>query len=100
MPQQNSLFPEMQEAHPPAEPPGFRYRDDILGEAEETALAESLRELHLKPFEFHGHLGNRRIVSFGLQYDYSRRSVEPAPQMPSFLDELLSRAAEFADCAT
>jgi alkylated DNA repair dioxygenase AlkB len=61
-------------------------------------LAHSLAQLDLKPFEFHGHVGNRRVVSFGLESDYSRRSVEPAAEMPSFLDDLLARAAEFAGC--
>jgi alkylated DNA repair dioxygenase AlkB len=54
--------------------------------------------LELKPFEFHGHVGNRRVVSFGLDYDYSRRAVEGAPEMPAFLADLLVRAAEFAGC--
>jgi len=93
---QSLLFPNMHEAAPQPQPAGFRYRDNILSEGEETALAGYLRELSLKPFEFHGHVGNRRIVSFGLNYDYSRRSVEAAPEMPSFLDNLLNRAAEFA----
>ncbi len=47
-----------------------------MSEAEEAALAASLAMLELKPFEFHGHLGNRRVASFGLRYDYSLRSVE------------------------
>jgi alkylated DNA repair dioxygenase AlkB len=98
MPQQNLSFPEMHEEPPQAQPSGFRYTDNILDADEETALAESLRHLHLKPFEFHGHLGNRRVVSFGLRHDYSRRSVEAAPDMPSFLDALLRRAAEFSGC--
>jgi alkylated DNA repair dioxygenase AlkB len=98
MPRQNLSFPEMHKPAPQAQPPGFRNREDVLSEEEEAALTESLRQLQLKPFEFHGHLGNRRIVSFGLRYDYSRRSVEAAPDMPSFLDALLGRAAEFAGC--
>ena len=62
------------------------------------ALAAELAELALKPFEFHGYFGNRRVVNFGLKYDFGRRSVEKADDMPSFLDDLLSRAAHFADC--
>ena len=94
--QQNVLFPEMQERPAESEPRGFRYQDDIITEAQQTALVESIRQLELKPFELHGHLGNRRVVSFGLKYDYSRRSVEPATQMPAFLDDLLVRVAKFA----
>jgi hypothetical protein len=38
-------------------PEGFRYKEDIINEAEEAALARSLATLDLKPFEFHGHFG-------------------------------------------
>jgi alkylated DNA repair dioxygenase AlkB len=90
MDQQDALFPE---------PRGFRYREDIVTEAEEASLVSSLEQLDLKPFEFQGHLGNRRVVSFGLKYDYGRRAVEQASAMPAFLDDLLVRVAEFAGLA-
>ena len=93
---QKALFPEMEERPAKSEPRGFRYRDEIITEEEETVLVESLGKLDLKPFEFHGHVGNRRVVSFGLKYDYSRGSVEEASDMPAFLDDLLIRAADFA----
>jgi alkylated DNA repair dioxygenase AlkB len=96
MVRQSALFPEMEEMSTESEPRGFRYREEIMTDAEQAALVESIRQLDLKPFEFHGHLGNRRVVSFGLKYDYSRRSVEPAGERPAFLDDLLIRVADFA----
>jgi alkylated DNA repair dioxygenase AlkB len=78
------------------EPRGFRYREEIVTAEEEAALVASLGELNLKPFEFHGHLGNRRVVSFGLKYDYGSRAVKRASAMPAFLDDLLVRVSEFA----
>ena len=87
MDQQDALFPQ---------PRGFRYREDIVTEEEEATLVSSLEQLDLKPFEFQGHLGNRRVVSFGLKYDYGRRAVEQASALPAFLDDLLVRVAEFA----
>ena len=98
MDHQPSLFPEIERVRAEAEPRGFRYQEEIVSEEEEAALAASLARLDLKPFEFHGYTGNRRVVSFGLDYDFTRRSVEPAPEMPAFLDELLARAAAFAGC--
>jgi hypothetical protein len=56
-------------------PDGFCYEEDIISESDEAALIASLAVLELKPFEFHGHLGNRRVTSFGLHYDYARRTV-------------------------
>jgi alkylated DNA repair dioxygenase AlkB len=96
MDRQDTLIHEMEERSTQPEPPGFRYREEIVTEEEEAALVASLIELNLKPFEFHGHLGNRRVVSFGLKYDYGRRAVEPASAVPAFLDGLLVRVAEFA----
>src|SRR5439155_21208222 len=96
MPTQDALFPDLQEKPTQPKPPGFRYREQIITEPEEAALVASLQQLDLKPFEFHGHLGNRRVVSFGLKYDFSRRAVEPASETPAFLDDLLVRVAEFA----
>src|SRR3984885_14149372 len=96
MVRQSALFPEMEEMSTESEPRGFRYREEIMTDAEQAALVESIRQLDLKPFEFHGHLGNRRVISFGLRYDYSRRSVEAASELPPFLNELRTQAAEFA----
>ena len=93
---QNALFPEMEDESAEPEPRGFRYRDEIITEVQQVALVESLRQLDLKPVDFHGHLGNRRVTSFGLKYDYSRRIVEPAGEMPTFLEELPTLVADFA----
>jgi hypothetical protein len=78
---QRTLFMEMQQGLPEGEPRGFRHREQVIREAEEVALAAGLEKLALKPFEFDGHFGNRRVVNFGLKYDFGRRSVEKAEQM-------------------
>jgi alkylated DNA repair dioxygenase AlkB len=96
---QGKLFFEIEARAAQLEPRGFRYREDIVTQAEEAALGASLQQLELKPFEFHGYLGNRKVVSFGLKYDYTRRAVEEASAMPSFLEDLLVRVAEFAGVA-
>jgi alkylated DNA repair dioxygenase AlkB len=96
MVKQNSLFPEFEGKSERFTPLGFRYQENAITETEEAALVASLKDLELKPFEFHGHLGNRRVISFGLRYDYSRRTVETASDFPSFLEELRSKVAEFA----
>jgi alkylated DNA repair dioxygenase AlkB len=93
---QNALFPEMDESSTELEPLGFRYQEEIVTQDEQVALAKALGTLDLKPFEFHGHVGHRRVVSFGLKYDFSSRSVERAGDMPAFLNDLLIRVADFA----
>lgn len=92
----NTLFPELESRLRPPVPEGFRYEEDIISETEEAALVESLSTLELKPFEFHGHLGNRRVISFGLRYDYARRAVETADRFPAFVADLRNKVAKFA----
>ena len=38
-------------------------------------LARELAQLPFKPFDFHGYLANRQVVSFGDRCDYDRRAV-------------------------
>ena len=95
---QRPLFPDATATHGLVVPQGLRYQAEFITEEEEEALAEALGQLPLRPFEFHGYTGNRRVLSFGLRYDYSRRGVEPAASAPPFLDVLRGRVAEFAVC--
>lgn len=80
-------------------PPGFRYAPDLIGETEADALVERLDRLPLQPFEFQGRLANRQVASFGLRYDYGRRSLLEAPPIPDWLAGLRDRAAAFAGLA-
>lgn len=81
----------------PAVPEGFVYRDDVITVEEEQALIERFSELPFKPFEFHGFLGNRRVLSFGWRYDFSSAVLQPSNQIPPFLLSLRDRAAVFAN---
>jgi alkylated DNA repair dioxygenase AlkB len=78
-------------------PQGFRYLPGLIDKAEEHALAIALSSLNFKPFQFHGHVGNRRVVSFGLRYDYDRRGIEVSEAPPRFLDDLRIKIANFAN---
>jgi alkylated DNA repair dioxygenase AlkB len=81
----------------PALPEGFAYRDEILTQAEERDLAARLETLPFAPFEFHGFLGKRRIVSYGYRYEYSGRgALRESAELPAFLLPLRERAAAFA----
>ena len=92
---QPTLFGELGDDPRRLVPEGFRYQEEIISEAEEVALAASLTTLELKPFEFHSHLGNRRVISFGLRYDYARRTIEAAQSFPAFVIELRNKVAKF-----
>lgn len=90
---QTELFPL---PVPPGLPAGFRYQPELIDADEAAALAAEIARLPFKPFEFHGFLGNRRTVSFGLRYDFGREAVEAAETPPAFLWPLRAKAAQFA----
>jgi alkylated DNA repair dioxygenase AlkB len=81
---------------PPAGPPGFRYQADLIAPETEEALLAAIPLLPFKEFEFHGHVGKRRTISFGWGYDFSREALRAAPEIPPFLVSLRSTAAIFA----
>ena len=93
---ERELFPELVDKQRIRMSEGFRYEEDIISEANEAALAKFLSTLDLKPFEFHGHLGNRRVTSFGLGYDYARRAVKVTDGFPAFVADLRNKVAKFA----
>lgn len=76
-------------------PAGFRYEPDLLTGSQERSLVRQFERLPFAPFEFHGHLGNRRIVSFGHRYDYAARTLRAAEAMPDFLMPLRDAASRF-----
>ncbi|MBV8888891.1 MAG: alpha-ketoglutarate-dependent dioxygenase AlkB [Alphaproteobacteria bacterium] len=84
---------------PRALPPGFAYRADLLSPAEESELLLRMQELPFKEFAFHGYFGKRRVVSFGLSYDFNERRARRADPIPAFLGPLRDRAAEYAGLA-
>jgi alkylated DNA repair dioxygenase AlkB len=80
----------------PALPAGFRYQPDFLTADEEHDLVARFANLPFREFEFRGYRGNRRIVSFGWQYDFNRMELQRTEDMPAFLHPLRERAARFA----
>jgi alkylated DNA repair dioxygenase AlkB len=80
-------------------PTGLAYRQDLITPTEEHAIVAQFGDLPFKPFEFHGYLGKRRVVSFGWRYDYSARTLQSREPIPSFLLPLRDCAAAFAGIA-
>jgi alkylated DNA repair dioxygenase AlkB len=93
---QQALFTGLEKKPSQVAPRGFRYQEEAISEQEQTDLVTAIQSLDLKPFEFHGYIGNRRVINFGFKYDFTRRFVEKADGIPQCLHELLGRAAEFA----
>jgi alkylated DNA repair dioxygenase AlkB len=83
----------------PKSPDGFSYCEDVIAPEEEAALVACFADLSFQPFEFHGYLGKRRIVSFGWRYDYAGRALRGGETIPGFLMPLREKAANFAGVA-
>lgn len=88
---QSDLFGASVEA-----PEGFRYQPNLIAAAEEADLVAHLEGLPFQPFDFHGHLANRRVIGFGLRYDYDQRRVVEAPPIPDFLMPLRQKVGAFS----
>ena len=83
----------------PLLPEGLAYRAEFVSPDEEAELLDHIRELDFKEYEFHGYLGKRRVVWFGLNYDTSESTVRSAEDIPDFLLTLRLKAADFARLA-
>ncbi len=77
-------------------PEGFLYREDAISVEEERHYADRFKLLPFAPFEFHGFLGRRRVVSFGWRYDYGKQRLQEANPLPELLLPLRQRAADIA----
>lgn len=93
-----STTPDLFDAKPWA-PEGLAYHDDVLSPAEERTCAERFATLPFAPFEFHGFVGERRIVSYGWRYDYGAERIRAVTPIPDFLLGLRERAAAVAHLA-
>jgi len=77
----------------PTMPAGFRYHADLVSETDEQGIVQELAKLNFTPFEFHGFLGKRRVVSFGRRYDFNEGGMKGAEDMPPFLLPVREAAA-------
>jgi alkylated DNA repair dioxygenase AlkB len=75
---------------------GFVHRTELLSAAEEQTIVREIQQLTFKPFEFHGFIGKRRIVSFGWRYDFNGAGLQKADDIPMFLLPCRAKAAAFA----
>ena len=83
----------------PGAPEGLVYRPGFLGAEEEAALIGQVAALPFAPFQFHGFEGNRRTVSFGMEYKFDGSGLRETEPFPDWLLPVRDRAAELARVA-
>jgi len=77
-------------------PAGFRYIPDVLSPVEEQVLVREFERLPLKPFEFHGHQGHRRIYTFGHKYIFAGQEPRADASIPDYLQPLTDIASQIS----
>lgn len=87
---QGSLFPVSDL------PEGLLYEPDFLSRQEEAELLRIFSTLEFRAFDFHGYIARRRVLEFGLEYDFTTRAATPTQNFPEFLVTIRERAAAFA----
>jgi alkylated DNA repair dioxygenase AlkB len=77
-------------------PAGFRYMPDVISPAQERDCVARFEKLPLKPFEFHGYQGNRRIYTFGHRYVFAGQEARQDASIPDYLRPLMEIASEIS----
>ena len=80
----------------PERPSGFRYMPDVISATQERDLVARFEKLDLKPFEFHGYKGNRRIYTFGHRYEFAGQEARDDANIPDYLRPLMEIAGEIS----
>jgi alkylated DNA repair dioxygenase AlkB len=70
---------------PHAWPDGLSYTGDFISPNEESELVSAIATLPLAPFQFGAYEGKRRVLQFGLRYDFERQRLDQADRMPPWL---------------
>jgi alkylated DNA repair dioxygenase AlkB len=77
-------------------PEGFRYTPNALSRAEEASFVQRFEKLPLKPFEFHGYLGKRRIFTFGHKYVFAGQERRADASIPDYFRLLAEIASQIS----
>jgi alkylated DNA repair dioxygenase AlkB len=81
-------------------PDGFRYDADFLTHADAQLLLTQIQRLPLAAARYRAFTAKRRIVSFGVGYDFTSNQATAAPPLPPSLHPLRDRAARWAGVLT
>jgi alkylated DNA repair dioxygenase AlkB len=80
---------------PPLLPEGMVYEREFLSPQEEQALVRIAASLPLKEMNYKGYTARRRVASYGGRYDFSANQLEAASPLPSQLEPLRARVAQW-----
>lgn len=76
-------------------PKGMAFEPAFLSPSEERALLHNLHSLPFREARFREWTARRRVVSYGVRYDFASQTLELADPVPSFLVPLRHRVASW-----
>jgi alkylated DNA repair dioxygenase AlkB len=80
----------------PDQPAGFRYTPNVISATEEQSLVRQFEKLPFVPFEFHGHVANRRIYTFGHKYVFAGQKPRADASIPPYMQLLTEIASQIS----
>jgi len=78
---------------PPPLPEGMSFDPAFLSVADECDLLSHLQSLPFREARFREWTARRRVVSYGVRYDFTHHTLEPSDPIPPFLLPLRNRVA-------
>ena len=75
-------------------PTGFSYYDDFLSEAEENELLAEIPEIELHNLSYHGYKANRKVRSFGYDYNFETNKLTKGAPIPSGFEFLIQKITQ------
>lgn len=77
----------------PVFPEGFSYFEDFLSIEEEQKLLEIVTATAVHPFIFQGYIANRKVASFGFDYNFTNRKLAKGKEIPVEFGFLIEKVA-------
>lgn len=78
----------------PTPPEGFRSLPEFISRDEENYFLKKFQSLTFETFKMHGVEAKRKIVHYGLSYDFLSRSTSKTEPIPDWLEVLRRRVEE------
>ena len=85
----NTLFPIE-----PLLPEGFSYQENFITIEEEQSLIDVCKQLPLHNLIFQGFEAKRKVMSYGYDYNFDKRSITRGEPIPEQFDFLLEKVAK------
>jgi alkylated DNA repair dioxygenase AlkB len=77
----------------PETPTGFYYYPDFITIQQEQELLAAIQKIDLHAMVFHGYTANRKVASFGYDYNFTTRQLTKGLVIPDSFDWLIDTIA-------